>query len=238
MKFVLAMLFPMAMMGTTISATVDCGSGPIGGTGVSSASCSAPGSTASASVYFESVSNFGIDVAIEAPMDAPAGVPSANAMIDADLLVNVTGSTGTAFFVPCLQGSGDDIPPNVIATVSASIAGGGSVSSKGDNDAIETCVGGPAFPFFGQSFTFGQPFTVDLTLSGEASRVGGLGTATEGGLSLGGYEVFDIHGPVPLPIPATISVTILPEPNPALMMTLTLALSLVMPRLRARHRIR
>lgn len=237
MKFVLAMLLPMAMMGTTISATVDCGSGPIGGTGVSSASCSVPGSTASASVNFESVSNFGIDVAIEAPMDAPAGVPSASATVDIDLLVNVTGSTGTAFFVPCLQGSGDDIPPNVIATVSASIAGG-RISSEGDNDAIETCVTRPNFPFFGQSFTFGQPFTADLALSSEASRVGGLGTATEGGVSLTGYEVFDTNLPVPMPIPATISVMILPEPNPALMMTLTLALSLVMPRLRARHRIR
>ena len=57
MKFVLAMLFPMVMTGTTISATVDCGSGPIGGTGVSSVSCSAPGAPAgstSASADFES----------------------------------------------------------------------------------------------------------------------------------------------------------------------------------------
>lgn len=234
MKFVLAMLFPIVMTGTTISATVDCGSGAVGGAGASSASCSVPGSSmASASADFESVSSFGIDVIVGTSAGATMR-PMASAIVDVDLLVDVTGSTGNALFVPCVEGSGDNELASAVATVSAN-----GLSSSSDHNPIDNCGSGPPGFVNGPNavFTFGQPFTMDLTLSGAASVASPFfGPEVIGHLALSGYEVVSVANQTPIP-GAIISVTILPEPNAASMVMLMLALSLGVGRLRARCRV-
>lgn len=246
MRFVLAMLFPMAMTGSTISATVNCGSGPIGGIGVSSVSCSVQGpppipalSTASASVSgFGSVSDFGIEVAA-GNSGLPVASTSASAMLDVDLLVNITGSTGNALFVPCFGGSGDTIGGGG-ASVSGGIVGAsGGVGSQSDHEPIVNCSEGPLG--FAESpsvvFTFGQPFTVDLTLSGRAGSPPGPNEGVEGQITVDSYAVVDEVNLNPIP-GAVISVAIAPEPNTALLTMLTLGLTIFTACLRARRKRR
>lgn len=237
MKFVLAMLFPMVMTGSTISATVDCGSGPIGGSGVSSASCSAG---AGAFTTSGSVSGLGIEVSVGSG-PPPDVLVTASAMIDTDLLVNVTGSTGTALFVPCFFGAGDHDLAAASVTVSGAINGSTRVGSDSDLSQINSCGIPPDFNPPGLvppsiSFTFGQPFMIDLTVSGQGSA-DVPGAVSEGDLSVEGYEVLDPASLNPIP-GAIISVTMTPEPNTGLLMTLTLGLTIVTACLRARCRFR
>jgi hypothetical protein len=236
MKFVLAMLFPMAMTGTTVSATVDCGSGPIGGIGVGSASCTAPGASFTTSA---SAGAFGIEVAVGGGNPPPFFV-TASATSDSDLLVEVTGSTGTALFVPCFFGAGDSELAPAVVTVSGAINGSTVVSSSKDLPQINTC-GGPGFTPPGVappnvSFTFGQPFTIDLSLSGQG-QAEIPGALADGQLSVNGYEVLDAASLNPIS-GAIITVTTLPEPNTGLLMMLALGVTIVMACLRASCRFR
>lgn len=228
MKFAvlcLLLLFPLVVKGVTISATVDCGSGPIGGIGVSSVSCTGANNVAaSASGSLRSLGDeVSAEVAAEVISPSSSGMRNltADASFEAGFVVTITGGTGVALELPCVYATGDLYPGSGGQATASAVLGPASASS---NVPITS---GSCGTERGIPFTFGTPFVLFGEFSVSADSPGPLqggpaGTAgTSGQLD---FEVTDFNG-VLLPHSATVS--IVPEPDTWRLMLLPVVLILV-----------
>jgi hypothetical protein len=180
-NLLLAALLPGIVLGSTLSATVDCGSGPNNGVPSGSdlllAQCTGPGGSAMATVTATSV-NAGT---ITNPFSTPF---SASAIITAEYQLTIFGSTGPAFFVACVTAMGDRYPGDGSAGASVSFAGGQFAAAQSDTEigAVSNCDNGLLLePLYGLPFIFGQPFLIDGTMSAESSS----GASAAGGAPFG-----------------------------------------------------
>ena len=231
-KLFLAALLPGFMLGSTLSATVNCGSGPIDGVpsglDLLLAQCTGPGGSATATLI--TVTSLSAE-AITNPLTPT--VFSASASITAEYQLTIFGSTGSAFYVACVTAQGDRYPGDGSAGASVSFAGFSAAESDTEHPAVSNCDNGMFLqPGVGLPFTFGQPFLIDGTMSAESSS-GGSGMDLSGGAPAGSAEfsgifALDSHCNPSCTnsdiIPSTFTLTLVPEPATGLLILGPLAL--------------
>lgn len=231
MKFAvlcLLLLFPLVVKSEAIfSATVDCGSGPIGGIGVSSVSVSCTGANnveANASGSFTSLGDevsAEVSAGVVSPSSSGMRTLTADASFGAGFLVTITGGTGVALELPCVYARGDLYPGSGGQATASAVLGPASASSS------VPITSGSCGTERGIPFTFGTPFVLSGEFSVSADSPGPLqgGPAgTAGTMGQLDFEVTDFNG-VLLPHSATVS--ILPELGTWRLMLLPVVLILV-----------